>query len=154
MEERPKPVSALSDHLGFWLRFVSNAASHAFALKVAKRGVTVAEWVAMRALYDEEACTPSALADNLGMTRGAISKLADRLGAKDLVKRSADPRDGRSHRLRLTPKGRKLTPILADLADQNDAEFFSHLTPKERSEIEAQMREIVRLHGLRSAPVD
>jgi DNA-binding MarR family transcriptional regulator len=154
MKERSKPVSPLTEHLGFWLRFVSNAVSHAFALKLAKRGVTGAEWVALRALYDEDVCAPSALADRLGMTRGAISKLADRLEAKDLVTRAADPEDRRSHRLRLTAKGHKLTPVLAELADQNDAEFFSHLTPEERSGIEGAMREIVRLRGLRAAPVD
>ncbi|HYD07668.1 MAG TPA: MarR family transcriptional regulator, partial [Reyranella sp.] len=34
-------VSDLSDHLGFWLRLVSNHVSQAFAAKVASRGVTV-----------------------------------------------------------------------------------------------------------------
>jgi len=27
-------VSALEDHLGYWLRYVSNQVSHAFSLKV------------------------------------------------------------------------------------------------------------------------
>ena len=149
-----KPVSPLSEHLGFWLRFVSNAVSHAFARKLAKHDVTGAEWVMLRALYDEDACAPSVLADKLGMTRGAISKLADRLEAKAFLTRSPDPGDRRSHRLELTAKGRKLTPMLASLADQNDAEFFGHLTGEERSRVEAAMRDIVRLQGLRSAPID
>ena len=57
---------------------MSNHVSHAFAIKLAGVGVTVAEWVVLRELYDAESA-PSALAEQLGMTRGAISKLADRL---------------------------------------------------------------------------
>ena len=68
-------VSALESHLGYWLRYVSNQVSHAFAPKVQARGVTVAEWVVLRERYDKEV-RPSALAERLGMTRGAISKLA------------------------------------------------------------------------------
>ena len=34
MSKRPR-VSALEDHLGYWLRYVSNQVSHAFSLKVA-----------------------------------------------------------------------------------------------------------------------
>jgi DNA-binding MarR family transcriptional regulator len=154
VKDKPEPVSVLTAHLGFWLRFVSNAVSHAFSLKIASRGVTVAEWVVLRALLDEEALTPSALADRLGMTRGAISKLADRLVAKALVARAADRRDRRSQRLALTAKGRKLTPALAKLADDNDAEFFGHMSARERAAIEAAMREIVRRRGLDAVPVD
>ena len=126
----PNDVSPLSAHLGFWLRFVSNSVSHAFSLKIAARGVTVAEWVVLRSLLDEEPMAPSALAERLGMTRGAISKLADRLIAKTLVAR-ADRNDRRSQRLALTAKGRKLTPALAALADANDGEFFGHLDQDE-----------------------
>ena len=116
--------------------------------------MTVAEWVVLRTLLDEAAMAPSTLADRLGMTRGAISKLADRLAAKALIARTADRNDGRSHRLALTPKGRRLAPHLAALADANDAEFFGHLSAGERAAIEAAMREIVRRHGLKAVPVE
>ena len=79
---RRTELSSLESHLGYWIRYVSNHVSHAFALKLAAVGVTVAEWVVLRELYDFESA-PSALADRLGMTRGAISKLADRLIDKD-----------------------------------------------------------------------
>jgi DNA-binding MarR family transcriptional regulator len=147
-------ASPLSAHLGYWLRFVSNHVSHAFSLKVAERGVTVAEWVVLRTLMDEKAAAPSALADRLGMTRGAISKLADRLIAKSLIARTANPDDGRSQTLSLTPKGRRLTPALAALADANDAEFFGHLSAAEREAIENAMREIVRRLSLSEVPVE
>lgn len=49
----PKPVPDLTAHLGYWLRYVSNHVSQAFARKVEANGVTVAEWVLMRRLLDE-----------------------------------------------------------------------------------------------------
>jgi DNA-binding MarR family transcriptional regulator len=147
-------TSDLTSHLGYWLRYVSNHVSHAFARKLDGEGVTVAEWVVMRELYDIEAAAPSRLAGRLGMTRGAITKLADRLIGKALLIRKSDPRDGRAQTLMLTPRGRKLVPELARLADRNDAEFFDHLPAADRRAMERILREIVERRGLKAVPVD
>jgi DNA-binding MarR family transcriptional regulator len=80
----------------------------AFARKVETYGVTVAEWVLMRQLLGVEALAPSRLAECMGMTRGAVSKLADRLIAKSLLVRTADPQDGRAQTLSLTRAGRSV----------------------------------------------
>ena len=144
----------LTDHLGYWLRYVSNHVSQAFARKVEAHGVTVAEWVLMRQLLDEQALAPSRLAERMGMTRGAISKLAERLIAKLMLSRAADPTDGRAQTLALTPQGRALVPKLASLADVNDAEFFDHLTSKDRAMLLRILREIVAKRDLKSLPVD
>ena len=150
----PIHVSGLQDHLGYWLRYVSNQVSHAFSLKVAAREVTVAEWVVLRELYEQDAMVPSALAERLGMTRGAISKLADRLAAKALLTRVPGKADRRYQDLALTAAGRALVPALSDLADRNDAEFFGHLRPEDRATIRRLMMDIVRQLGLRTTPVD
>jgi DNA-binding MarR family transcriptional regulator len=144
----------LTAHLGYWLRLVSNHVSHAFARKVESHGVTVAEWVFLRALLSEEGVLPSQLAQALGMTRGAISKLSDRLTAKKLIVRTAHELDGRAHTLALTRKGRELVPVLAALADANEREFFGCLAANERARLVALMRRIATANDLRSAPVD
>jgi DNA-binding MarR family transcriptional regulator len=151
---RPRPASDLTSHLGYWLRHVSNHVSYAFARKLESRDVTVAEWVVMRELYGVDAMAPSSLADKLGLTRGAISKLAERLMSKSLVMKAPDSSDGRAHTVALTAKGRSLIPKLAALADQNDAEFFDHLTAQERATVERILKEIVKIRGLKSIPVD
>jgi len=149
-----QPASDLTAHLGYWLRYVSNHVSQAFARKVEARGVTVAEWVLMRQLWEVDALAPSRLAERMGMTRGAISKLAERLIAKSLLARAADAADGRAHTLSLTPAGRNLVPELAALADANDAEFFDHLTPQDRTALRQILHEIIERRGLKSVPVD
>ena len=145
------PVSPLEAHLGFWLRYVSNQVSHAFAQRLEQRGITVAEWVMLRELFDGD-MVPSALAERLGMTRGGISKLADRLTAKALIARRPNGDDRRYQALALSSAGKALVPELARIADDNDAEFFAHLTPDQRNTIEFVMRDIVERRGMRTVP--
>lgn len=146
-------ISPLDAHLGYWLRFVSNHVSHAFSRRITARDVTVAEWVVLRALFDGDAVAPSDIAERIGMTRGAISKLADRLIAKSLVTRTTAKTDRRYQSLTLTRSGRELVPKIAALADRNDAEFFGDLSATERATIENAMKKIVRRHDLRTLPI-
>lgn len=147
-------VSNLEDHVGYWLRYVSNQVSQAFGRKVEARGVTVAEWVMLRVLYDEKELAPSVLADRMGMTRGAITKLADRLVAKALMIRTAGKGDRRTQELAITEAGRALVPQLSALADRNDAEFFGHLSEADRAATMQIMQGIVRRFGPRALPID
>jgi DNA-binding MarR family transcriptional regulator len=149
-----RSISDLESHLGYWLRYVSNHVSHAFARKLEGRDVSVAEWVVMRELYSVEGMAPSCLADKIGMTRGAVSKLSERLARKGLVTREASAVDGRAQTLSLTTKARNLIPKLAAAADQNDAEFFDDLAPEDRKALLRILRRIVEQRGLRNLPVD
>lgn len=147
-------VSDLHSHIGFWLRFVSNHVSHAFARKLLESGVTVAEWIVLRQMYDRRELSPSVLADETGMTRGAASKLVDRLLAKDLLTREGRSDDRRFQTLALTPAGRRLVPELAAIADENDREFFAPLTDRERETLVATMKKLTQAHHLRKLPTE
>ncbi|MDH4438937.1 MAG: MarR family transcriptional regulator [Rhizobium sp.] len=147
-------ASRLTDHTGYWMRMVSNAVSQEFARKVSGEDITVAEWSFMRALYDFEPTAPSALAEQMGMTKGAISKLADRLVAKGLVEKVESREDQRAHSLSLTREGRARIPVLASLADQNDAEFFGVLTNEEHETLDRILRVLAARRELNATPVD
>ncbi len=147
-------IAALEDHCGFHLRVVSNAVSQAFARKVAAQGVTVAEWAFLRVLYDAAPSAPSALAARMGMTKGAITKLAQRLIAKKLVVRDADPGDGRAQFLTMTAAGQALVPKLAKLADANDAAFFGVLAVAERAALGRILKKLTDCHALKGVAAD
>jgi DNA-binding MarR family transcriptional regulator len=147
-------VSDLKSHLGYWLRHVSNYVSGAFARKVEARGVIVAEWVMLRELYDDPSLGPSQLSEMLGMTRGGVTKLVDRLVEKQLLTRKAGTDDKRAQILSLTDAGRQIVPELAELADQNDAEFFDHLSPEDRATMVRILKAIVDRRNLRIVPVE
>jgi DNA-binding MarR family transcriptional regulator len=154
LRESGATVSGLESHTGFWLRFVSNHVSHAFARKLLDSGVTPAEWVVLRQMYDQKQMSPSLLADLTGMTRGAVSRLVDRLLAKSLVTRQDRTDDRRFQDIALTPTGRRLVPRLAAIADQNDKEFFTHLSSEEREALVTTMRKLVQAHGLQKLPTE
>ena len=157
MKETPNPDPAVSDlrkHVGFWLRFVSNHVSHAFARKLLDSGVTVAEWVVMREMFDDETTSPGVIAERIGMTRGGASRLVDRLVGKGLVTRRERSDDRRFQSIALTSAARRLVPRLAALADQNDEEFFHPLSARERAALIAAMKKLVQAHGLQTLPTE
>jgi DNA-binding MarR family transcriptional regulator len=147
-------VSDLEAHLGYWLRFVSNHVSHAFRRSLEAQGVSVAEWVVLRALFDEDAVAPSQLAVRLGMTRGAVSKLIDRLAAKSLVRKTPSTRDRRYQAVALTAAGRTLVPTLAVLADENDRAIFAVLSATEQQTLLRLMKKLVYTHRFKQVPTD
>ncbi|WP_275791152.1 MarR family winged helix-turn-helix transcriptional regulator [Pararhizobium gei] len=136
------------------MRIVSNAVSQEFARKVAAEDVTVAEWCFMRVLFDVDAMPPSALAEKMGMTKGAISKLADRLLAKGLLQRAENRQDKRAHSLSLTAAGRAKVPILASLADENEVACFGVLTKQEHETLDLILRALVERRELKTVPVE
>jgi DNA-binding MarR family transcriptional regulator len=147
-------VSDLTAHIGYLLRMTSNAVSQEFARKIASESVTVAEWVMLRSLYGSETIAPSALAQNMGMTKGAISKLADRLLEKGLIERTRNPDDKRGHRLSLSAKGLSKVPLLAGIADRNDTAFFAVLNVEEQDALRGLLCALIDRHGLSAMPVD
>lgn len=147
-------VSALEDHLGYWLRYVSNHVSGAFAQALQERQVSVAEWVALRHLYSRETITPGELAELIGMTRGAISKVLTKLESKEWIARASDQTDNRVQWITLTPAGQQILPQLAQLADHNDAYFFGALSPAEQATLRQLLEKLTQLHHWKSLPVD
>jgi DNA-binding MarR family transcriptional regulator len=150
-----RSVSRLEQHLGYWLRLVSNNVSTSFARRLEAQDVSVSEWVALRKLFDRP--TPisiSALAEQMGMTKAPVSRLVDRLVQKELVERQASRNDGRAQQIWLSSAGQKLVPKLAAIADENDEAFFGHLPMSGRTTMIALMQNIAKQYRLTQVPVD
>ncbi len=149
-----REVSHLKSHVGYRLRVVSNAVSQSFARKLAQSEVTVAEWVILREMYSgDDNTSPSAVAEITGLTRGAVSKLIDRLLHKGFVNRSESSVDRRYQDIRLSTKAIKLVPILADIADKNDETFFSVLSATEKKTFMRTLIKLAEFHKLNTNPV-
>lgn len=148
-------MSVLTDHTGYWLRMISNQVSLAFAKKLESRGVTVAEWVVLREMFnkDHTKISPSDVARLTGQTRGAISKLISRLLEKDLVIRTESIKDKRFQDIKLTVKAKKLLPKLALAADQNDEIFFSALSKTEHKQLKLILKKLAKAHKLYISPI-
>jgi DNA-binding MarR family transcriptional regulator len=90
----------------------------------------------------------------LDLTRGAVSKVIDKLEAKRWIARSTKPQDGRVQLLSLTRQGSRILPELAEIADQNDREFFEGLHPEERATLRHLLGKLTELHQIRGVPIE
>lgn len=147
-------ISKLKSHLGFWLRFVSNYVSYAFARKLAKHSITVAEWVILREIFEyNRSVSQNELVQSTGLTKGAISKLIARLIEKKLLSCKQDLDDRRYQTMELTEKAILLIPKLAGLADKNDCDFFACLNTNERNKLMLILQKIVKENKLTNLPI-
>jgi DNA-binding MarR family transcriptional regulator len=144
--------SSLESHLGYWLRRVSNAVSREFARALQLKQTSVAEWVLLREVYERDEATSGELAEALGFSRGAVSKIVDKLEAKRWIQTRAKPDDQRVRVLSLTHPGRLNLPILAQAADENDEYFFACLNRGERSTLRSLLIKIADHHQIHDVP--
>lgn len=143
-------ISAPEDHVGYWLRNVSNNVAFYFSVKLEASKVTVAEWIILRSMYTTGRTSPWVIAEKTGLTRGAISKLMARLLKKGLVTREESTKDHRFQEIKLTVKGEKLVPHLARIADENDGYFFGNLSLEKRNDLIKLLKAIAKIHGFGS----
>ncbi|HEX3986013.1 MAG TPA: MarR family transcriptional regulator [Acidobacteriaceae bacterium] len=146
-------IPGLESHLGYWLRRVSNTVSGEFARSLHARQTSVAEWVLLRQLHEREQATPGELAEALTMTRGAISKVIDKLQEKGWIRSKVNPEDNRGQLLSLTPMGRRKLPKLAQIADRNDQQFFACLDADDRAALKRLLSKIAEHHQIRDVPI-
>ena len=139
-------------YLGGWMRSVSNTVFRSMSKKLSNSDITITEWVLLRLMFDQEdSISPSEVAAQTGMTRGAVSKLVDKSIEKKLVVRSESKKDRRYQEIRLTKKSKSLVPKLARLAEENDDQFFSCLTKAERATLTNLLKKIAshnRVHPI------
>jgi len=155
MSQKQSGVSPLKAHIGFWMRLVSNQVSYSFARKLEATGVTVAEWVVLREMPGGKATTsPSTVAELTGLSRGAVSKLIERLLKKGFVTRQDSSGDRRRQDIQLTPSAVALVPRLAKLADENDESFFGAISPEERHALRTTLIRIAELNHFSKSPIE
>lgn len=149
-----EPVPDLEAHLGYWLRHVSNHVSGAFARALQSSHVSVAEWAVLCRIQARPGVTPGELAEILGLTRGAVSKILDKLEEKQWMRRSIKPEDTRVQLLSLTQAGNRILPQLARIADENDRRFFAVLDPGESATLRRLLTKLAQVHKMKGTPVE
>lgn len=139
--------SELEDHLGFWLRKLSNQVSETFATRLATHGVSVPQWVVLRVLAEAESMPLKDIVQRVGVDQGSLSRMVERLLTRGLVTRTASLDDRRAVAISLTTKGHQLVPKLAREADENDRAFFGALPARERKQFLATVRTLLTQNG-------
>jgi DNA-binding MarR family transcriptional regulator len=87
--------------------------------------------------------TPTELYRSLMRTSGAMTNRLKRLEDAGLVRRVADPADGRVSLVELTPKGRRLFERVAPLHLANERAMLAALDDAEREQLAALLRKLL-----------
>ena len=146
-ESSLKTISRRGDHVGFWLRVLSNGVSRTFEKSLENYGVTVAQWVVLRALYGQESSL-NQLSEAIGIDQGSTSRMVERLVQRQLVSRETPPENRRAVRIILTPSGVSLVPKLASAADANDELFFGKISKTKKDQLRAILMELIQKHEI------
>jgi DNA-binding MarR family transcriptional regulator/N-acetylglutamate synthase-like GNAT family acetyltransferase len=99
----------------------------------------------VRVLYEldhRDDATAAALAHDLGLDRGYLSRILQRLQRQGLVRRANAPNDARAHLLALTAKGRRLFRALDARADAEVAALLSRRSASAQQQLVGAMRTI------------
>lgn len=97
--------------------------------------VTLAQWVALRALTSGEELDQRALGEMIGLDKASITVLLERISRQGWIGKSRDPSDGRRRILRPTAAGERLVGQVEVQAAQLDAEFVAPLNRPQRTSL-------------------
>ena len=85
------------------------------------------------------------LARHLGVTRPAVTGLADRLIAQGLVSRQGDAKDRRVIRVKLTSKGRRVLENIWSQKRRMIQQVFGRVSPANRAQYLATLERVVEI---------
>lgn len=140
-EPAPTDERVSSDELVLALREASQALQQFLTAQAHASDLGMNDLCTLIRAADGEGVTPIDAGRALGLTRGSMTPLADRLETRRLIRRAPYPNDRRLLLLKATPQGhglldRTLGPLLAQLVELADA-----LEPEVRSELTAFIKQ-------------
>lgn len=122
-----EPTYRLHRRLGFRLSRLSKLMQNRLESRLAEHGITRLKWCVLSGVGLECVATPSDLADHIGITRPAISRLLLQMRKEKLVLQSLDETDGRSRQIDLTELGQEKLRLCRPLVEENERHFMDKL---------------------------
>lgn len=129
------------------LGYLVNRAARLMARELAERlqpaGVGIGAWAVLLFLWARDGVTQAELARVVAIEPPTMVRTIDRMVRDGLVKRAADPRDGRLTRIHLTPRARSLRDtVIPEAIAVNDA-IGGRLTPTEARTLHRLLAKLV-----------
>ncbi len=135
--------SRLADFLPYLMSVTTNAVSDMIASEYRARfGLKIPEWRVMAVLGDAGAMTQRALVGATRMDKVAVNRACKVLEDRDLVRRSPNADDGRSHHIELTAAGKTMHAEIMPLAIDMERRLFAQMTPAEIDDFKALLGRI------------
>ena len=103
------------------------------AFVAAGHDVTPDQWVVLHRLLENEGLTQVALGERTVKDKTTITRILDRLEARELLTRRRDPGDRRSQRLYLTPAGHELARTLVPIVQSFARTVYADVTEADKT---------------------
>ena len=98
--------------------------------------LTISEWRLLAVVAESGTLSPTAAGSRTSMDKVKVSRAAQSLIAKGLLRQTQDPNDGRGRLLRLTRKGTTTYAGMVPLAVGLEADLFGDLSRAERATLD------------------
>ncbi|MSP02149.1 MAG: MarR family transcriptional regulator [Acetobacteraceae bacterium] len=133
----------LEAFLPYRLATVTDSVASLFAERYERRfKLTIPEWRVMATIAEHGTLSPTLVGRRTAMDKVKVSRAAQSLAAKGLLRQTQDPRDGRGRLLRLTRKGTSMYEGMVPLATKLETEVFGDLS---RADLAALDRVLTKL---------
>jgi MarR family transcriptional regulator, organic hydroperoxide resistance regulator len=109
-----------------------------------RHGVRLGQNLLLAALADEDGLTPGELAQRLQVTTPTIVKMASRMEATGLLRRTRDDKDARLVRLYLTDRGRAVHGPIEDERLRLQERAIAGFSDGERRRLESALARVIR----------
>ncbi|MFC7680515.1 MarR family winged helix-turn-helix transcriptional regulator [Paenibacillus sp. GCM10028914] len=116
----------------------------AFLKHLRKNDLTLNQYSILGFIDQEGPCLPIRLAEYLELKAATITYLVDSLEQRGLVRKTPNPRDGRSHYVQYTDEGRELVRSARSEGDAEIIESFKQLDQDEADMIYVLMKMLRR----------
>jgi DNA-binding MarR family transcriptional regulator len=137
------PISKLTDFLPYLMSVTANEVSGFIAEEYrAKFALRIPEWRIIMVLGHLGALTQRELVSATLMDKVAVNRACKVLEERDIIARSPNDRDGRSHHLDLTAHGREVHTEVMPLTFETFERIFVAITLEERDLLKSLLTSI------------
>jgi DNA-binding MarR family transcriptional regulator len=134
---------SLTDFLPYKLAVVTESIARAFTENYGdKFNLTIPEWRALAVIAEFGTLSPTAVGQRTAMDKVKVSRAAQSLVAKGMLRQTQDPTDGRGRLLRLTRKGVATHARMVPVMIRMQATLFEDLSRAETAALDRVLTKI------------
>jgi DNA-binding MarR family transcriptional regulator len=133
----------VSGSIGYWLRSLAWSMRNEIEFRMARHGVTAAQWHPLFLLKLGKVGTALELARELGIDAGATTRMVDRLVAKGLVERVRSDSDRRVVHLGLTATGTGVASVIPHVLASVQNDFLNGFSGDELGQLKGLVQRML-----------
>jgi DNA-binding MarR family transcriptional regulator len=128
---------------GHVVNYLARLFAGALYRRIGEHGVSTGQFPVLLMLWEQDGVTQASLVDKLAVEQPTMAGTLKRMERDGLIKRVADPNDGRQSHIHLTRKGRNLEDALVAGAKDTNAIALAGLTAAEAAQFVRLARRMI-----------